>query len=554
MTTAVKTGGKDKLFNFRPFFFAAVFLILGILFAYYRIFYGASLWWLCALAPAIILPFVFCEGREYFRRALALIMLAFFFGCGFVGFRSQLYSYSACPAYKGEYTVMGTVVGKAVYEDGAMLVLEDVYIGEEAVEGRLNAYLPISFYKKAHIADIVAVKGFVNTKTSPLGDYGFRADAIDDEVRYTLNENDGFAVVGKSRNVFLRIRNRMERVLNAGMDTTSASVTLAVLTGDVSSMESELLDNMRYGGIAHIFAVSGLHVGALFAFCLFLFSRTRLRNVGKPLRFALVTAVLLVYAATCGFSASIIRATVLCLVGYFMKLIGSSSDGLNTLGLAAVVILIFSPVCLFEIGFQLSFLACIGIMLFAKRIGQVCDKGYQGIRKRYPRRLTKEQEEIIASGDTLPPSIEERCVRGVVSVFSASVAAQITTAPISYLAFGYLSGWSLLLNFFFVPLISGVFALLLLVSVLSCLFPIALAHYLLYVPALLWNLLLLVFEIVDFSTFAVTAMQLSGGNCVCYYGGLIFLTDKWNLSKKHSYTLSAVCFGGFLITLAMLNL
>jgi len=346
----------------------------------------------------------------------------------------------------------------------------------------------------------------------------------------------------------------MEQVLNAGMDKTASSVTLAVLTGDASGMDGELLDNMRRGGIAHIFAVSGLHVGALYAFCLLLFSRTRLRSMAKPLRFTIVVGILLFYAATCGFSASIIRAAVLCLVGYLMKLIGSSSDGLNTLGLAAVIILLFSPVCLFEIGFQLSFLACIGIMLFAKRIGQVCDQGYKRIRARYPRRLTKEQEEILASGDTLPPSIEERCVRSVASVFSASIAAQITTAPVSYLAFGYLSGWSILLNFFFIPLISGVFAFLLLFTVLACVFPISLAPYLLYVPSLLWNLLLLVFEIVDFSSFALTAVQLSGGNCVCYYGGLIFLTDKWNIPKKHSHRLSLVCFVGFLITLAMLIL
>ena len=447
----------------------------------------------------------------------------------------------------------GTVVGKAVYEDGAKLVLEDIFIEEKKAEGRLNAYLPISDYKKVHIGDVVALKGFVNTKTELLGEYGFRANTIDKQIRYTLRVNDGFAVVGKSKNLFLLIRNRMERVICAGMDATASSVTLAVLTGDSANMESGLLENMRYGGIAHIFAVSGLHVGALYAFCLLLFSRTRMQSAPKPLRFFLVAGILLFYAGVCGFSASILRATVLCLVGYFMKLIGTSSDTLSGLGLSAVILLLLSPVSLFEVGFQLSFLACLGIVFFAKRIGQVCDKGYKYMRKRHPRPLTKEQEDMIKRGDTLPPSVEERVVRNAVSVFSVSLAAQIATAPVSYLAFGYFSGWSFLLNFIFVPLIGAMFAFLLLFCVLACLLPLSLAPYVLYLPSVLWNLLLLAFEIVDFSSFALTAMQLSVGSCVCYYGGVIFLTDKWNVTKKQSRTLSTVFFVGFLITLAMLN-
>ena len=554
METAVKIEEKDKLFNFRPLVFAAVFLALGILFAYYRTLYSLSFWWLCGFIPVAIIPFFLASKKEYARRLLALLMLVFCFACGFVGFRSQTYQYTACRFYSGVYTVTGTVVGKAVYEDGAKLVLEDVFIGENKVEGRLNAYLPISDYQKAHIADVVALRGFVNTKTELLGEYGFRANAIDEEIRYTLRVNDGFAVAGKSKNAFLVMRNKMERVICAGMDATAASVTLAVLTGDSANMESGLLENMRYGGIAHIFAVSGLHVGALYAFCLLLFSRTRMQSAPKPLRLFLVAVILLFYAGVCGFSASILRATVICLVGYFMKLIGTSSDGLSVLGLSALFILLLSPVSLFEVGFQLSFLACIGILLFAKRIGQVCDKGYKCLRKRYPRPLTKEQEEMVKKGDTLPPSIEERCVRNAVSVFSVSLAAQITTAPVSYLAFGYFSGWSFLLNFIFVPLISAMFAFLLLFCVLACLLPLTLAPYLLYLPSVLWNLLLLTFEIVDFSSFALTSMQLSGASCVCYYGGVIFLTDKWNVTKKQSRILSAVFFVGFLRTLTMLNI
>ena len=555
METAVKLGEvkKDKLFNFRPLVFAAVSLIFGILFAYYYLLKGESARWLVLCLPVVGVPLFVCAKKERARRAFTLLILALFFMFGFISFRYQTYAYTDCKYFHGEYTVTGTVLSKTHSSGGYRLVLEDVYIDGERVEGRLDAYLPSTFNKETGIADIVVITGNVTTRTEFFGNYGFRANAIADEVRYSLNGSD-FAIGGKSKNVFLLVRHRIERVLYAGMDETSAAVTLAMLTGDGSGIDNGLLSNMRQGGIAHIFAVSGLHVGALYAFCLLLFAKTKLQECSKPLRFTILALILLFYAALCGFSSSIVRATILCLTGYFMKQLGSSSDPLSTLSLAALLILIYAPVSLFEVGFQLSFLACLGIFLFARRIGQVCDKAYKRVRKRYPRSLTKAQEEILARGDTLPPSVEELFFRGIFSVFATSVAAFVATAPISYTAFGYLSGWSLILNLFLVPLISAVFALLLVVVAVACVLPISLAPYLLYIPALVWNVFLLVFEVVDFSSFSLRGMQVSGGLCVCYYGGLLFLTDKWNVSKRLAKTLATMCFVGFLLGLATLNL
>ena len=68
------------------------------------------------------------------------------------------------------------------------------------------------------------------------------------------------------------------------------------------------------------------------------------------------------------------------------------------------------------------------------------------------------------------------------------------------MAFGYLSGWSVLLNLIFVPLIGFVFAFLLLCVLFACLLPLWCSQYLLYIPAMLINLTLLLFEVVDFST------------------------------------------------------
>ena len=545
---------KDKLFNFRPAFFTAVFLIFGILFGYYKIIYGVSSWWLLVLAPILAMPLCFSgDKRSLFIRALTMTLLLCVFLLGFCCMRYQLYDYTRCGYYNGEHTVTGTVVSRVEKEDYIQVVLKDVSVDGNDEKGLLNAYLPTSCIDEVRVADIVVVRGNVTTEVEYYEDY-FRANAINDGNRFSMRKITSCQYAGRSRDIFLRIRNRVEQVVYSGMDETSASVTLGVLMGDTTKIESGLLENMRRGGVAHIFAVSGLHVGALYGFITLLFSKTRLRKTSVVLQFCLLSAILLFYAAVCGFSPSIVRAITLCLVGYCMRRLAGSSDTLNTLGVAAVIILLIRPCSLFEIGFQLSFTACLGIVLFAKRIGHVCDEGYKLYRKIRPRRYTEEEKNILAKGDTLPLTVGERCFYAVTSLLSASLAAQIFTAPLQYMAFGYLSGWSFLLNLIFVPLIGAVFAFLLLFVLLACLLPLWCSQYLLYIPAMLINLALLLFEVVDFSAFALTGIQLSAGSCISYYGGVVFLTDKWNLSKRQSAILSAACFTACLIILALLNL
>ena len=556
MNAALQSGvKKDKLFNFRPAFFAAVSLILGILFAYYHILHGISAWWLLLLLPFAVMPFLFVKERNIaFWRILALCLLGLFFLIGYISFRSQLYAYKDCTYYQGDYAVTGTVVEKSLTSQSLLVVLEDIHIDGEAEAGRLNAYLPTAFYDKVHTADRILVEGYIKTTTDYFGKYGFEVNKIGDNVQYSLSSVDGCVVVGRSNNLFLLMRRRMEKTLDAGMDETTSAVTLAVLMGETAGIEEGLLDNMRFGGIAHIFAVSGLHVGALYAFCLLLFNKTKMRFTPKPFRFLLLAFLLILYAGICGFSPSILRATTLCLVSYFMRLIGAKSDSLNVVGIAAIFILLLSPISLFEVGFQLSFMACLGILLLSKRIGHVCDEMYICFRKRHPRCLTEEERKTLEAGDTLPLTVGEKVLRFFTSLFSASLAAQLMTAPLQYKAFGYLSGWSIPLNLFFVPLVSAVFAALLALVALTCVLPTVCSAYLLYLPSVIWNALLLVFEVVDFSTLALTGIQISGESCVCYYGGVTFLSDKWNISKKQRRGLAIACFLAFLLILALLNL
>ncbi len=544
---------EEKLFNFRPALFAAIFLILGTIFAYFRVAKNISFWWLTAFLPVVFFTLVFSNGkRDLGLRALALLILAAFFAVGALAFKTQVDNFQNCPTLNGEVTVVGTVENKKEYEGEFRLVLRDITVDEESVDGRLKAYLPTSNGEIPAVGDRVVMCGEIATDMDISNDYGVRGTTIAKKIRYRFSATD-CVNIGSSGDIVLLVRARMEEVVYAGMDETSAALTLALLTGDDSGIDEGLETNMRYGGISHIFAVSGLNVGALFGFCLFLFAKTPMRRSPKWARFLLVSGILLFYSAICGFSASVVRAAIMCAVGYFVKLLGVGYDLLNALGIAAVFILLLNPVELFGVGFQLSFLACVGLVLLTKPIGQVFDEAKNAFRKRFPRKYTAEEKKLLDSGDTLPLSVGGEIYRFVKTLVAASLAAQIATAPALLLHFDYLSGWALLLNFFFVPFTDGIFTILLVLVGICCILPTAISGVLLYVPAVVWSAAMLVFEVVDFSSFALVGVQLTSWICVSYYGGLLLFSDKLNLSKRARVWLGLLLFFACLAGVLILN-
>lgn len=541
---------EDRFFNFRPACFAAAFLCLGITLGYFVILHGVSAWWAMLLLPVAVTPFCFCfTKRKAKRTALSILLLLFSFALGYFSFCRQIRAFREKPEFNGKAVVVGTVDNVQDYGGYLVLTFEDAYIGGKKIKGTLQANLLSSMAEEVGVADEVLLYGRVETDRSLTGRYGFRAAEIGDGRCYFLTSVQSFQVTGKTENWFLRVRLRLSQTVERGMNEESAAVTMAVLTGDTSGIERGTLENMRAGGIAHIFAVSGLHVGALYAFCLLLFRYTKIGDMPWVVRWALLAALLVFYGGVCGFSASVVRATVLCLVSYSTNLIGIQGDLLNTLGVSAFVVLGITPTALFEVGFQLSFAACAGIAVLAKSIGFFFDNLHLRILKM----IGKEPVRVTDRSKEKPPSVAELFRRKTVSLVSASIAAQVATTPLLLSTYGYISVWSLLLNFFFVPFISATFAILLaLVFAAACL-PLSLASAILYLPSAVWSFVLLLFEAVDFSACTITGIVLLAPTKLIYYTGLIASSNKFRISVRARRRWRCLFLLAFLLCLAYTN-
>jgi len=542
---------RDKIFNFRPLLFGTIFMALGIVFCFHYYFNSLSPAWLLCLLPMTLVPLILCLSLKRLWKLLAtfLVLCACFF-IGFFGFLLQANRFKADVV--GEYYFSGRVVDMREMSYGTELVLDDLTVGGNHCKDKLIAYMPTSFCEDIRLSDRVVLYGEIEQNTIDTEAFSLYARDFGDGIALCSYKPVGYKT-GHTFDLFLDINTRATETIESGMDESPAAGTKAVLLGDTSGIEADLYENIRRGGIAHIFAVSGLHVGALFGFCLLLTRKTALRKVPSWLQFSLTAFVLISYAGVCAFTASVVRATVICLVAYAGKLLQVKTDFLQSLGLSAAIIMLFDPAALYSVGFQLSFAACFGIAFLSKPIGRVFDEVAKYYRKLFPRVLTKAEIEAIQKEDTLPPRLSTRIYRAVTSFLATSLGAQIFTAPLLLQYFGYVSGWALLLNCIFVPFIGVIFSLLFLLVLVACILPIHLAFVVLYVPNVIWSVVLLLFEVVDFTSFSIEGLKITSAATMLYITAALFFTDKWNMKKSFRLIFGMACIFMFGIAMVALN-
>ena len=162
------------------------------------------------------------------------------------------------------------------------------------------------------------------------------------------------------------LKHRFERSLSY-LPQEQAALIRGVFFGDTSGLSHGVNSVLSQSGIRHCFAVSGLHVGYAALFLGALGALLRLGSKGKT---ALTAVCLLLYAAMTGFSPSVVRAAVMCLMVAGAVLLGRERNAFNGLGLAAILLLLWDPLTLTRPGFQLSFLAIFSILILVPWLKQ----------------------------------------------------------------------------------------------------------------------------------------------------------------------------------------
>lgn len=219
-----------------------------------------------------------------------------------------------------------------------------------------------------------------------------------------------------------RLRKGILAALDAELGAQGA-VARGIMLGDSASMPDELYESFRLAGLAHILAVSGMHVSFLVMLMGWL-----LRPAPGGLRTALIALMLIVYCALTGFSHSVVRAAVMGITMLATRQAGLRYDGPSALALAAVVILAATPGAALDTGFALSFGAVLAIYAL-----------YPGLSARLPRVRLQPRIELpgalngVAEGAL---NFLGRVINWVIQGMALSLCVTVGLLPLTSACFG----------------------------------------------------------------------------------------------------------------------
>lgn len=236
-----------------------------------------------------------------------------------------------------------------------------------------------SLSKHLTYGDIIAVKAQFK---SPPGEqnpfqFSYKAYLEKKNIHRTAFVSSGswFRVGNKQKRSYalsLKLRNSLISLYTkAGIEGENLAVLTALTMGYKNLLDQETRKAFSSSGAMHILAVSGLHVGILFAtLSAFLFFLNRFRR-GRVLKALILIAFLWLYAYFTGLSPSVVRAALMFSLVTIGTAFSRKTNIYNTLSASAFVILALNPMLITEIGFQLSYSAVLAIVFFYPHIYKV---------------------------------------------------------------------------------------------------------------------------------------------------------------------------------------
>ncbi|MEX0719815.1 MAG: DNA internalization-related competence protein ComEC/Rec2 [Balneolaceae bacterium] len=219
---------------------------------------------------------------------------------------------------------------------------------------------------EATIGDSVFFSGTiipVSEKRNPL-DFDYKKYLYSQGIEVQIRVDSLIQIIPNSKSSeWVWWREKALSLVEKNFTKRTAPIAKALLLGYKQDLDSESKTAFARAGLSHIMAVSGLHVGFIVAPFWVIIPFFWTKKYGSQIGLIFLILILLTYAGITGFSASVMRASVMAVFLTYGKLFYKINDSINLTAAAAIVLLIINPSQLFEIGFQLSFSAVLIILL-----------------------------------------------------------------------------------------------------------------------------------------------------------------------------------------------
>jgi competence protein ComEC len=287
-------------------------------------------------------------------------------------------------------------------------------------------------------------------------------------VRGFINDTAGIVILRREIGNPLRLRlERFRDLIRKNiMDSapeTEGNIIQAMILGNQKEIPKEVMEKFNRTGTTHIIAISGFNIGIVAIFSLFVIRLFLKSSEYLLLRWNLVLIstlfsilVVILYTFIAGSGISVIRASIMVVLFMTAILINRERDLYNILALAALFILIVSPYSLFDVSFQLSFVAVASLLFLTPRLVNLLPRAPASVSTG----LTRKEWFL---------SNLKKALRTVSLFFFASLSATLGTLPLILFYFNRLSLVTFLANMIAVPILGVIaipFCLLIVIAVL----------------------------------------------------------------------------------------
>ena len=343
-----------KIINFRPIFYCFVMFALAIFFA--RKIFGGAIFEIVFCSVGFCTLFLICLKFKCIKRFI-LIFCAFLVGLGYFYVGMAVF---VGETYTGEKLISGRVFDVSDNVSYMYVNLDSVNVDNKHISHNIMVYIPQSL--DIQNGDILTFRATLkNIKTFELEQ--FSTQNYKANISYTCKVNGDINISSGSKTIPEKINQAVDNFTHSNFTSEIAWLFEAVILGDKDNLSKNISQDFSAAGVGHLLAVSGLHVGFIVAILTFILSKFKIKRKYCAI---ILTILLFVYCYLCGFSPSVVRASIMSLVFIYASCLGRKYDALNCLAISGFIILLAKPLYVFDAGFLLSYFSVFCIFTLHK--------------------------------------------------------------------------------------------------------------------------------------------------------------------------------------------
>ena len=399
------------------------------------------------------------------RSMVALFFMSIFFVMGVLNIMSTGKKEKLCTEI-GDRELPCTVSGKIkeIKTDGLRdtyyITADSIVSSEFAYKGKIGIVIYTSAGKERknnpgntdHIyldyinGDYICMSGTVSVPDSATNPGNFDQYIYLRNKGYYLCISNGTIESGNHRPYSIEgflygIKNRCTKIIDNSFDSESAGIVKAMLVADKSTLDKNIKKLYSENGIAHIMAISGVHV-AIIGMTLYGFLR-KLR-IGRLISGTFSIAIIVLYGIMTGMSSSTERAVIMLILSIAAEYFGRKTDAPTSMGFAMIIMVLGNPYVILDAGFQLSFAAITGVTVVAPQLRKLL---------RMFKRFIKEADEKKKQKHKKIMSLRKMIIK-LIDALVVGIASFITTTPVIIYYYYQFPPYSILINLIVIPLVS----------------------------------------------------------------------------------------------------